>query len=145
VVSRERKSGLLGGGERNPDLVFVSRATFGMGLGWQSKRLGVRIVPLAFAALVAGDRGDMGIEPLVVNLLVLAVLVAMSLAFFRDRERKTELARRGTIEPANGGGWSGPDDVATTEVVPEGKREDEQEETEHYAGIAKSAPLTLEA
>jgi hypothetical protein len=109
--------------------VFVSRATFGMGLERQSKRLRVQIVPLALAAVVAVDCGDRGVELLVVDLFVLAVLVAISLAFIRDRARKVELARRWTIEPTDCGRWSRPDDVATTDVVPEGKGKDEQEES----------------
>jgi hypothetical protein len=129
ILPVERKSGLLGR-ERNPDLVFVSRATFGMRLERLRKRLRVRIVPLAFAAVVAVDCGDRGIELLVVDLFILAVLVAISLAFICDRARKVELARRWTIEPTDCGCWSSPNDVATAEVVPEGKAKDEQEETE---------------
>jgi hypothetical protein len=134
VVIGKRKRRLLGCRERNPDLVLVSRATFGMGLDRQSKRIGVQIVPFTFAAVVAGDCWERGIELVVIDLFVLAILVAISLAFCRDRDRELELAGRGTIEPTNGGCRSGPDDVATTEVVPEGKREDEQEEAEHYVG-----------
>lgn len=122
VVFGERKSGLLGCRERNPDLVLVSRATFGMGPGRQSKRLGVHSVPLAFAAIVTGDCGERGV---VIDLFVLGILVAISLAFFRDRAREVELARRRTVEPTNGGRRSGPDDVAAAAVVPEGKGKDE--------------------
>lgn len=134
VASGERKSGLLGCGERNPDHVFASRSTFGMCLGRQIMGFGIPFVPPTFAAVVAGDCGDRGIE-LVVDFFVLAVLITVSLAFFGDRAREVELARRWTIEPANGGRRSGPDDVATAEVVPEGKRKDEQEENEHYVGF----------
>lgn len=135
MVIGERKNGLLGCRERNPDLVIVSRATFGMSLDRQSKRLGALVVPLTFAAVVAGDCGERGVEHVVIDLFVLAVLVATSLAFFRDRARELELARRGTIEPTNGARRSGPNDVATAEMVPEGKGEDEQEETDHYVGL----------
>lgn len=134
MASGERRRGLLGCGERNPDLVFVSRATFGMGPERQRKRLCVHVVSLAFAAVVAVDCRDRGVELLIVDLFVLAVLVAISLAFIRDRARKVELARRRTIEPTDCGRWSSPDDVATAEVVPEGKRKDEQEESNHYMG-----------
>lgn len=115
--------------------MLVTRATSGMGPGRQNKRLCVQIVSLTLATVVAGDRGKSGVELLVINLLILAVLVAISLAFVRDGARELELARRGTIEPTNGAGRSGPNDVATAEVVPEGKREDEQEETDHYVGL----------
>ena len=115
--------------------MFVSRATFGMRFEWQNKRLRVQIIALAFAAVVAVDCRDRGIELLVVNLFVLGVLVAMSLAFIRDRARKVELARRWTIEPTDCGRRSSPDDVATAEVVPEGKGKDEQEESNHYMEI----------
>ena len=135
MVFGDRKSGLLGRRELDQDLVLVSRATFGMGLGRQNKWLGVQIVSLTLTTVVAGDRGERGVELFVIDLSVLAVLVTISLAFIRDRARKLELARRGTIEPTNGARRSGPDDVATAEVVPEGKREDEQEETEHYVGL----------
>jgi hypothetical protein len=138
IVSRERESRFLSCGERNPELVFVSGATFGVGLDRQSKGLGVEIVPLAFTAVVAGDCGNRGINLLVVELFVLAVLIAISLVFIRDRAREVELARRRAIEPANGRRRGGPDDVATAEVVPEGKAKDEQEETEDYVWIAKS-------
>ena len=136
MASSERKSGLLGCGERDPDLVFVCRATFGMGLERQSKRLRVQIVPLALATVVAIDCRDGGVGLLVVYLFVLAVLVAISLALIRDRTRKVELARRWTIEPTDCGRWSSPDDVATADVVPEGKGKDEQEESKNYMGIA---------
>ena len=145
MIVGERKSGFLGCRERDPNLVFVSRPTFGVGPGWQSKGLGVHVITLAFAAVVAVDCGERCIQLLVVDLFVLAVLVAISLAFIRDRAREVELARRGTIEPTNGGRRSGPDDVATAAVVPEGKREDEQEETDHYVGIAGSVVSTLGA
>jgi len=115
--------------------VLVSRATFGMGLGWQSKGFGVQMVPLTFPAVIAGDCWERGVELVIIDLSVLAILVTISLAFFRDRVRELVLARRGAIEPTNGGRRSGPNDVATAEVVPEGKREDEQEETEHYVGL----------
>lgn len=114
--------------------MFVSRATFGMRFEWQSKRLRVQIIAFAFAAVVAVDCRDRGIELLIVNLFVLGVLVAMSLALIRDRARKVELARRRTIEPTDCGRRSSPDDVATAEVVPEGKGKDEQEESNHYMG-----------
>ena len=115
--------------------MFVSRATFGMRFEWQSKRLRVQIIAFAFPAVVAVDCRDRGIELLVVNLFVLGVLVAMSLASIRDRARKVELARRWTIEPTDCGRRSSPDDVATAEVVPEGKGKDEQEESNHYMEI----------
>jgi len=145
VVSGDRKRALLVCGQWNPDLVLVSRATFGMDLERQSKRLGVRFVPLAFVAVVAVDCGDRGIQHLVVDFFVLAVFVAISLAFICDRARKVGHASRRAIEPTNYGRRSGPDDVATAEVVPEGKRKDEQEESEHYMGIAQSVLLTWEA
>jgi hypothetical protein len=65
----------------------------------------------------------------------------VSLAFVRDRGRKVKLARRGTIEPANGGRWSGPDDIAAAEVMPEGKTKDEQEETEQKNHVEEGKGL----
>jgi hypothetical protein len=141
VVSVERESRLLGCGERDPMLVLVSRATFGMDPSRQGKRLGIRFVPLALAAVVAGDRGNRGVVLLVVELFVLAVLIAMFPAFVRDRAREVELARGRAIEPANGGRWSGPDDVTTAEVVPEGKRKDEQEETDEKNHVEEGKGL----
>ena len=123
---------LLSRRERDPDLVLVTRATSGMRLGRQNKWLGVQNVALTLATVVAGDCGKSG-ELLVIDLLVLAI--AISLAFFRDRGREMELARRGAIKPTNGACRSGPNDVATAEVMPEGKREDEQEETDHCIGL----------
>jgi len=93
VVSVERESRLLGCGD--PMLVLVSRATFGMGPSRQGKRLGIRFVPLALAAVVAGDRGNRGVVLLVVELFVLAVLIAMLLAFVRDRAREWNLPADG--------------------------------------------------
>jgi hypothetical protein len=133
MVFGERKSRFLGCGERDPNLVFVSRATFSMGPGRQTMRLGVQIVPLGFAAVVAGDCGEGRVALLVVDLFVLA--------FIRDRAREVELARRGTIEPTNGGRRGGPDDVATAEVVPEGKCKDEQEETEQKNHVEEGKGL----
>jgi len=141
LASGDRKSGFLGCGERDPDLVFVSRATFGMRFERQSKRLRVQIVALAFAAVVPVDRRDRGIELLVVNLFVLAVLVAMSLVFIRGRARKVELAHRRTIEPTDCGRRSSPDDVATAEVVPEGKGKDEQEESKQKNHVEEGKGL----
>jgi hypothetical protein len=112
-----------------------------MSLARQSKRLGVQIVPLTLATVVAGDCGKSGVELLVIELFVLAVLVAISLAFVCDRAREVELAGRGTIEPTNGARRSGPNDVATAEVVPEGKREDEQEETEQKTHVEEGKGL----
>jgi hypothetical protein len=110
-----------------------------MSLGRQNKRLGVQVVPLALATVVAGDCGKRGVELLVIDLLVLAVTI--SLAFFRDGVREVELARRGTVEPTNGACRSGPNDVATTEVMPEGKREDEQEETDQETHVEEGKGL----
>jgi hypothetical protein len=142
VVSGDRKRALLACGEWNPDLVLVSGATFGVDLERQSKRFGVRFVPLAFAAVVAVDCGDRGIQHLLVDFSVLAVFVAISLAFICDRARKVVgLASRRTIEPTNDGRRSGPDDVATAEVVPEGKRKDEQEETEQSDHVEEGKGL----
>jgi len=140
VISGERKRGLLGCRERNPERVFVRRATFGVSPMGHSKRFGIPIVALAFAAVVAGDCGDRGIE-FVVEFFVLAVLITVSLAVFRDRAREVELARRRAIEPANGRRRGGPDDVATAEVVPEGKREDEQEETDQKTHVEEGKGL----
>jgi hypothetical protein len=141
VARGERKRGLLGCGEWNPHLVFVSRAGFGIGLERESKRFRVRIVPLAFAAIVAIDCRNSGVELLVLNLFVLAVLVAVSLAFIRDRARKVEFAGRWTIEPTDCGRGCGPNDVATAEVVPEGKGKDEQEESEEKNHVEEGKGL----
>jgi hypothetical protein len=119
--------------------VLVTRATSGMSPGRQNKRLGFQNVSLTLATVVAGDCGKSGVELLVIELLVLAVTI--SLAFFRDRVREVELARRGTIKPTNGVCRSGPNDVATAEVMPEGKREDEQEETEQKTHVEEGKGL----
>jgi hypothetical protein len=130
MASGERIRG-LGCEERYP--VFACRATLGMRLERQRKRLSVQVVALAFAALVAVDRGNRGIELLVVQLFVFAVFLAMSLVFIRDRARKGD---RRTIKPTDCGRWSSPDNVATATVVPEGESKDEQEEPKHYTGIS---------
>jgi len=141
VISGERKRGLLGCRERNPERVFVRRATFGVSPMGHSKRFGIPIVALAFAAVVAGDCGDRGIGLLVVELFVFAVPRAIPLAFFRDRTRELGLALGGTIEPTNDGRWGGPDDVTTAEVVPNSKREDEQEKSEYENQVEEGKGL----
>jgi hypothetical protein len=112
-----------------------------MGPGRQNNWLGVQIVSLTLTTVVTGDCGKSGVELFVIDLFVLAILVTISLAFVRDRAREVELARRGTIEPTNSARWSGPNDVATAAVVPEGKREDEQEETEQKAQVEEGKGL----
>jgi hypothetical protein len=141
VARGERKSGFLGCGELNPDPVFVSGAAPGIRPERGSKILRVRIVALAFAAIVAIDCRNSGVGLLVLKLFVLAVLVAVSLAFIRDRARKVEFARRWTIEPTDCGRGCSPNDVATAEVVPEGKGKDEQEESEQKNHVEEGKGL----